>query len=66
MGPYSQCVRATAPVAGYGHRLSWYFDPEWYLETYPEVRKELDAKEWTSALHHYLANKTPTLFNPDP
>lgn len=66
LGPYAQCVRATAPVSGYGHRLSWYFDPEWYLETYPEVRKELDAGAWTSALHHYLANKTPGLFNPDP
>ncbi|QDH16620.1 glycosyltransferase [Swingsia samuiensis] len=45
-------------------RVSWYFDPVWYLERYPEVRKEIEEGNYSSALHHYLTNKTPRQFDP--
>ncbi|MFS8366722.1 glycosyltransferase [Acetobacter oryzifermentans] len=65
LGAFAQCVRNLRPEQGYGQRLSWYFDPEWYLETYPHVRKELASGRWLSALHHYLSNSTPTDYNPN-
>ncbi len=41
--------------AGSTARLSWYFDPVWYLKTYPELREEI-ASDWTCALHHFLCS----------
>jgi GT2 family glycosyltransferase len=35
---------------------SLYFDPAWYLETDPEARAEIEAGDFGSALHHYLAH----------
>ncbi len=46
-------------VSGTLSRVSWYFDPHWYLDRYPEVRRELDAGGWSCALHHFLCNPTP-------
>ncbi|MBO1324892.1 glycosyltransferase [Acetobacter sp. TBRC 12305] len=64
--PYDQALR-TAPVPGASqHRLSWYFDPEWYLQTYPDVKAALLAGEWRSALHHYQTNDNPGQYNPNP
>jgi len=45
-------------------RASWYFDPVWYLEAYPDVRREIAEGRYRSALHHYLTNDAPTHFNP--
>jgi hypothetical protein len=45
-------------------RLSWYFDAAWYVHTYPEVITELNAGGYSSALEHYLRNKTPQTFSP--
>lgn len=45
---------------------SWYFDPVWYLDTYPQVQVEIDGGRYSSALHHYLTNDTPSEFNPSP
>ncbi|MCQ9154469.1 glycosyltransferase [Acidomonas methanolica] len=45
-------------------RLSWYFDPAWYLAHYPAVAKEIAEGRYQSALHHYLANETPRQFDP--
>ncbi|QDH15347.1 glycosyltransferase [Oecophyllibacter saccharovorans] len=47
-------------------RLSWYFDPAWYLQRYPQVQRALAEGRVTSALHHYLTNETPRLFDPSP
>ncbi|WP_336760527.1 glycosyltransferase [Asaia sp. VD9] len=45
-------------------RLSWYFDPIWYGQTYPEAVHEVAAGRYKSLLHHYLANQTPRQFSP--
>ncbi len=49
-------------ISGTLSRVSWYFDPRWYLENYPEVRRELDDGRWSCALHHFLCNPTPQRF----
>ncbi|WP_413992038.1 glycosyltransferase [Labrys okinawensis] len=43
---------------------STYFDNDWYILQYPEVESEILNKKFSCALHHYLANSTPTEFNP--
>ncbi len=43
--------------AGSTARLSWYFDPAWYLRTYPELGEEITAG-WTCALHHFLCHRS--------
>jgi glycosyltransferase involved in cell wall biosynthesis len=43
---------------------SIYFDPIWYVKRYPEVAREIAAKQWKCALQHYLCNDTPTEFDP--
>ncbi|GAN53466.1 glycosyltransferase [Tanticharoenia sakaeratensis] len=47
-------------------RTSWYFDPAWYLETYPQVRQAIEQGEYSGPLHHYLTNGTPQAFDPNP
>jgi len=47
-------------------RTSWYFDPEWYLATYPGVARKIANGQFLNPLHHYLTNDTPTAFNPNP
>ncbi|GBQ10462.1 glycosyltransferase [Swaminathania salitolerans] len=54
----------TAPSLADRFRLSWYFDPVWYRETYPEVARDIEAGRYLSALHHYLTNPTPRQYNP--
>ena len=46
-------------IAGSLTRVSWYLDPIWYLDRYPEVQEEIDAGLWSCALHHYLCNPKP-------
>ena len=65
-------------VGGYLHYLprmwerraetatSHHFDPIWYLRHYPTVAEAIAAGPWLCALHHYLANDTPTAFDPLP
>jgi GT2 family glycosyltransferase/glycosyltransferase involved in cell wall biosynthesis len=43
-----------------------YFDPAWYLRRYDAVAPLLARRVYLSALHHYLANDTPTAFDPLP
>ena len=45
-------------------RTSWYFDPGWYLQRYPEVAEAIAAGAWHCPLHHYLGNETPIKFDP--
>jgi sulfotransferase family protein len=50
----------------YELRTSQYFDPTWYLLRYPEIASAIERGAWRCALHHYLANDTPTRFDPSP
>lgn len=52
---------ATLPDA---ERVSWYFDPVWYLQRYPEVALEIAQGRYRSALHHYLTNPSPRQYDP--
>lgn len=45
-------------------RTSLHFDPDWYLQRYPEVAEAVSAGAWRCPLHHYLANDMPTRFDP--
>lgn len=45
-------------------RISWYFDPVWYLQEYQEVREEIEAGLWSCALEHYFKNPQPLKYNP--
>ncbi|OAG73609.1 glycosyl transferase [Gluconobacter japonicus] len=46
-------------------RSSWYFDPEWYLATYPDVENAIKDGTFLNALHHYLTNSDPVAYNPN-
>ncbi|MDI2089814.1 glycosyltransferase [Commensalibacter oyaizuii] len=46
--------------------ISLYFDPAWYIAEYPEVMGLIKQGDVVCALHHYLTNDSPTLFNPSP
>lgn len=35
-------------------RVSWYFDPVWYLKHYPDIHDLIQKGEYDSSLHHYL------------
>jgi Glycosyltransferase 61 len=50
----------------YELRTSQYIDPAWYLLRHPEVASAIESGAWRCALHHYLANDTPTRFDPSP
>jgi GT2 family glycosyltransferase/glycosyltransferase involved in cell wall biosynthesis len=41
-----------------------YFEPGWYVETYPLVAEEIAKGHYRSALHHYLCNNMPRAFDP--
>ena len=60
------CAHYLAVVAAGGEepRTSPFFDPAWYRARYREIAAAIDRGEWRGALHHYLANPTPTAFDP--
>ncbi|WP_298281745.1 glycosyltransferase [Acidocella sp.] len=43
-----------------------YFDPAWYAAHHPGARAEIARGKYGAAIHHYLTNKTPDLFDPVP
>jgi GT2 family glycosyltransferase len=45
---------------------SVYFDPAWYLLTYQDVAQAVAEGRFMSALHHYLTNDAPCVFDPLP
>ncbi|GBR47434.1 glycosyltransferase [Neokomagataea thailandica] len=53
------------PEAG-KRRCSWYFDPEWYVQQYPDVADAIENKIYLNPLHHYLTNGDPEAFDPNP
>ncbi|GEM18017.1 glycosyltransferase [Gluconobacter oxydans] len=63
IGDFAQFIRFS--VAG-RRRSSWYFDPQWYLERYPDVVDALESGRFQSPLHHYLTNGNPTAYDPNP
>ncbi len=62
-GPFTTLQRQR-PAGGSEPAGSVLFDPAWYLRAYPAVAAEVAAGRWRGALHHYLANDTPTAFDP--
>ena len=62
-GPYIALLRSVPEPAVYQKRMSWYFDPDWYVKTYPDVCE--DGALWQGPLHHYLTNDTPLKYNPN-
>ena len=62
------CAHFLAALAAGGEepRTSPFFDPAWYRARYRDVAAAIDRGEWRGALHHYLANPTPTAFDPLP
>ncbi|GBR71776.1 glycosyltransferase [Gluconobacter kanchanaburiensis] len=63
IGDFFQFIRFSA--AG-RRRSSWYFDPQWYLERYPDVAEALAHNRYQSPLHHYLTNGNPAAYDPNP
>jgi GT2 family glycosyltransferase len=45
---------------------SVYFDPAWYVAHHPTAQREIARGKYVAAIHHYLTNKTPDLFDPVP
>ena len=64
-GPFIHYLRRL-PQGGNPLRTTPYFDPEWYLQRYPPVADAIAARLWLCPLHHYLANDSPTEFDPLP
>ncbi len=63
--PFGDFVRGDCK-AGSTAKLSSYFDPLWYLQTYPAVAEAIAAGQYSCALEHYLCNDTPQKFDPLP
>ncbi len=62
--PFGDFVRGDCR-AGSVARLSCYFDPVWYLQTYPGVAELIATRKFSCALEHYLCNDTPRAFDPN-
>lgn len=45
---------------------SIYFDPGWYIAYHPRAKEDVLRGQYVAAIHHYLTNKIPELFNPVP
>jgi hypothetical protein len=68
-------AEAAASAGPFQHYLGWieaggaeprttlYFDPDWYLARYPGAADAIRDGRWRCALHHNLANPTPTAFD---
>jgi GT2 family glycosyltransferase/glycosyltransferase involved in cell wall biosynthesis len=65
IGPFAAFL-ATLGEPGPPVRLSWYFDPEWYLATYPDVSAQIASGDYSCALEHFLYNPTPRAYSPSP
>jgi GT2 family glycosyltransferase len=64
-GPFHAYL-CSIEAGGHETRTSLYFDPAWYLSKYPLVAEAIAAGSWRCSLHHYLANNTPSVFDPLP
>jgi hypothetical protein len=64
-GPFTTFLRHSR-LPGCEPISSTMFDPGWYLKRYPQVLDDIMQGRWSCALHHYLANSSPTAFDPTP
>lgn len=64
-GPFQYYLRRIE-TGRHEQRTSVYFDPDWYLRRYPDVAAAIERGTWRCALHHYLGNDTPAIFDPLP
>lgn len=63
LGAYSHYLKHLDTIDG-TIRTSWYFDPVWYLQTYPDVEGLIKKHKFINPLHHYLTNNTPIKYSP--
>lgn len=54
-GPY-QLFLKTLVSEQEVYKISWLFDDEWYLNTYPDVASLIKRRLYLSPLHHYLSH----------
>jgi GT2 family glycosyltransferase len=64
-GPFAHYLHHLAQ-GGTLARTTRYFDPSWYFQRYREIADQIESGTWWCPLHHYLANDTPTRFDPLP
>lgn len=64
MGAYISYLKLLPTQQYVSARLSWYFDPDWYVKNYPDVF--IENNKWLGPLHHYMTNNTPDLYDPNP
>lgn len=64
-GAVEQYLSLEEPEMGFV-RTSWYFDPSWYLKTYPEVQELIEQGVFINPLHHYVACEEAERYNPNP
>ncbi|MXV35925.1 MULTISPECIES: glycosyltransferase [unclassified Saccharibacter] len=64
-GGFDQYLALEHPKMG-RVRTSWYFDPKWYLERYPNVETMIEEGQFETPLHHYLASDNIESFDPNP
>ncbi|WP_242011465.1 glycosyltransferase [Acetobacter fallax] len=60
LGPFATFLGQ--PAFGSTVRVTWYFDPQWYQSTYPEVIMAVQDGDFENALHHFLTSITPQAF----
>lgn len=63
VGAYVSFLRSFPDSRLNNKKLSWYFDPIWYQETYSDL--VVHEANWKGPLYHYLTNSTPQRFNPN-
>nr|WP_242012075.1 glycosyltransferase [Acetobacter oeni] len=59
-GPFASFL--DQPSLGNTTRVSWYFDPEWYQATYPEIVTAVQDGHFENVLHHFLTNPDAQAF----
>lgn len=62
-GPFASYLE-TAGSPGPERRTTPYFDPNWYVATYPEAAAALAAEDSPCALHYYLVHGSRTGHDP--
>ncbi|MDI2111943.1 glycosyltransferase [Commensalibacter nepenthis] len=63
LGAYSHYLKYIDTISGLT-RTSWYFDPDWYMQQYPDVQVSIDDGCFINPLHHYLTNDDPENYSP--
>ena len=64
LSPYQHYLKYLDEIDG-KIQVSWYFDPEWYAQNYPEITKAISEGTFNNYIHHYLVNSQAFNFNPN-